>query len=313
MDVHPLYYDLQRYYRGSIDGRKGESWMTCPFCGKEGKHFSFSENGVYFCFFCGAKGRLETLAKKIGLQSNAVYVPPAQPVVRRQPEPPWTKQPIDRYLSHPERYARWQNYKPVSVETIQKFQFGYGSMPILGDRGWFQSKQAWLIVPLYEDGKLVGLRGRNNGEHDGPKWTSAKGTHYVLWNIENVRPGHTMWITENYVDAALLMQKYPQFDACAIGGASTWQDAWVDRVVAAQPKSVIVALDNDLAGQASGAMYAQLAAEWQEKYPNVRVPVPNGPKIANALRRAGVKAFLFEWHDKPPKYDIGQLIEKGEV
>lgn len=307
-----LFIQLHQHFGPSIPvDRKGEVWTDCPFCKRQGKHFSFSERG-YHCFGCGKSGSLRDLAEQERIERQMGYQRPEVIVRRQRPAPAWAAKGIVRYLTSPERYDRWQAYKPISWESIDKYNLGYGKLPFEGDRGWYESKNDWLVVPLFERSELVGLRGRNTGT-EGPKWISATGSRYTLWNIGNARPGHQLWIMENYIDAIMLMERYPEWDAVAIGGASTWQEGWIDKVRAARPSHVVVALDNDLAGQATGAMYDKLAAEWKLERPGVPVPSPNGPKIANMLRAAHVPATLYRWPaEAPAKADIGWKLMQQE-
>lgn len=311
-----LYRELQAHFGILRADQKGENWTTCPFCGKGGKHFSFSASG-YNCFHCGQKGSLWDLAERERVADMTGRPKPVysqqEPKVREAPF--WTKKGIEHTLNHPKRYEAWAAYKPISRASIDKYQLGYGKLWFQRENGeWYQSQCEWLTVPLFSpNGELVGMRGRNTGTQ-GPKWISATGTRYMLWNAANIRDGHVVWITENYVDAIMVMEAYPEYDAVAIGGASTWKNEWSYIVKAKHPFGVIVALDNDLAGQASGAMYEALVSRWQEEHPGLTTPTPNGPKIVHSLRMAGVRAVAHDWKDSPAKYDIGQkLIDTGSL
>lgn len=307
------------HYGNPDHDRRGEYHVDCPFCGKEAMrgqtHFSFSESG-YACFVCGSSGGLLALSKHLQLDNSQFIV-----TIRHQPRPKamqpiarWRLNPdrlIDGYLSHPQRFSAWQQYKPVSRETIERHQFGYGRLPFLDNNGhWYMSRDNWLIVPLFQDGELVGLRGRNLTDQ-GPKWISATGTNYTLWGADNVAPGSVVWICENYVDAAWLMQLHPEWCAVAIGGATTWQAGWAQRLSECKPSKIVVALDNDLAGQATGRTLATLQAQWRVERPGMRIPDPNGPKIANCLIEHGSNAVLFRWpSDTPSKAGIDWVLRK---
>lgn len=323
MELDAIYERLRDVFPGVRPDHKGEIWITCPVCGKEDKHASFSAKGFY-CFHCGARAGLVGLAGMVGLNlEQGTYNPvrsakfaPAPVVERRIP---WQEADraaglLTRYLAAPEREDAWAAYKPLSMATLNRYQFGYGQLPMQDERGWRLSKHNWLIVPLFASGKLVGLRGRNLG-HDGPKWISASGTSYVMWGIEDVRPGDNVVMVENPVDAALLMERYPEYKGVALNGAGTWKQDWTAQLAARRPSAVLVALDNDLAGQATGAMYERLLAEWRAEHadrPNLPAPQPAGPRIANRLRAAGVNAVLFHWpQSAPAKHDIGALILQG--
>ncbi|HXF62311.1 MAG TPA: hypothetical protein VNK95_11885 [Caldilineaceae bacterium] len=136
----------------------------CPFCGKPAKpghnHFGYNETG-YRCFVCGAKGALEQLAGHLRLSTHGyarpTHVPPPEP----KPIARWRQNPaqlLDRYRDHPRRFDAWRRYKALSAQTVSRFDFGLGRLPFQREDGsWYLSRQEWLIVPLYEDGQLVGL------------------------------------------------------------------------------------------------------------------------------------------------------------
>lgn len=290
---------------------------ACPFCGKEPKrgqiHFSYNETG-YRCFVCGAHGGLFTLAEHLRLNPA-----PETRHERLEPRPVqiarWRTNPAEllrRYRTS-DRYAAWRAYKPLTAATVDRFDFGIGRLPFQNDAGeWYLSKSNWLTVSLWEGGTLVGLRGRNRGDR-GPKWISATGTSYTLWGADYVRPGSVTWLCENYVDAAWLMQQHPEWSACAIGGATTWQASWVELLAARRPQVVIVALDNDLPGQATGWLRTRLENEWRVEHPLLEPPAANGPRIANALLAAGVNAVLFDWPAVAPvKAGIDWILQQRE-
>jgi len=312
MSAYPAVYDrLLDHFRTAPD-RDGEVWVTCPACGKERDHFSFSPRGAH-CFKCGYKDSLSGLARRVGLWDDQPrryepYVPPPPKPARRAPWLAEASERLTRYVNHPDLLARWQAYKPISAATVRRFRFGLGKLPMYGKRTdtWYESRDDWLIVPLFEGTKLVALRGRNlTGQ--GPKWISASGSRYALFGLETVEEGDVVWICENYVDAAWLMERYPDMRAVAIGGASNWKDEWAQALAAKQPRLVVVALDFDLAGQAHGKMYERLQAERRaEGLPPIE---PAGPRIANDLLARGLHAHLFRWpEDAPAKADIGWLL-----
>lgn len=298
--------------------RRGWYDCDCPFCGKEAKrgqvHFSYSPDG-YKCFVCGAHGTLRQLADKIRIDGAQAVAETLAQWQRKEREPlplaRWRQNPgelLRRYQAHPHRYRTWRQYKPLSAATIDRHGFGLGRLPFQREDGeWYMSKHDWLIVPLWEAGQLVGLRGRNLGD-SGPKWISAAGSTYTLWGLDYVRPGSVTWLCENYVDAAWLMQERPTDCAVGIGGATTWQASWAQMLAERKPGTVIVALDWDLPGQATGAFRHKLEAEWMQQRGS-KPPEANGPKIANELRRHGLNAVLFQYPDcAPEKADVGWLL-----
>ena len=293
---------IQAILPGRIRGEK--IICDCPFCDDTHKHFAYSKKGWYKCVRCNTHGgNLRKLAEMLRLEIGE-YVPPRS-VERKEPEiARWRLNPwelLRRYKAHPRRITAWQSYKPLTAETIERHRLGYGSLPFQrDDDSWYMSRSQWLIVPLYEDGALVALRGRNTGTR-GPKWISATGSNYALWNVENVTPDSICWLTENYVDAAWLMQEHPDWSAVATGGVTNWRTAWAKQMADRRPALVVVALDNDLVGNGGRAHRKQLIRAWKTAHPGIAVPNANGPIIANDLIHNGLKTRLFRWPDNAPE------------
>ena len=308
--------------------RKGEVWVGCPSCGKDGKHFSFNETTGH-CFACDYSGSLRQIAELLGTADR-----PA-PRVQRPAAPPrpdlWQKQPmrwLERYGAALDRVQRWQAYKPLTLDSIACFRLGVGKLPMWSEarRQWYEWPQRRLIVPLWGNGQIVGFYGRAFDPNDqGPKWLGASGSdksHLFLTGA--LEAGCTLAIVENYVDAILAAQAKPDVVWAAVGGA-TWRDEWTAQIAQACPGQVIVWLDHDLAGNGSRYHHAALVALWragiearraanpelaQRPWPSV--PEPRGPKIANDLLAAGVRASVYAWPKHTPlKADIGWLLSEG--
>ena len=90
-------------------------------------------------------------------------------------------------------------------------------------------------------------------------------------------------------------------------------ETYNDRRRVARPGRVVVWLDHDLAGNGSRYHYAELIALWRAKNPAAQhVPEPRGPRIANDLLAAGVRASVYAWPKHTPlKADIGWLLSEG--
>ncbi len=299
-------YDQVKEALGGKPNKRGWHDVTCPVCGKQPErgqiHFGYRDTGGH-CFVCGWSGSLQDLAELLRLDAGEYVAPihqeqPPKPVAR------WRLNPsrlLTQYHDHPARLQCWQKYKPLSAETIERHGFGLGRLPFQDDNEqWYMSQHEWLTVPIYADGGLAALRGRNL-TNKGAKWISATGSQYALWNVDNVRAGATVWLCENYVDAAWLMQKHPQWDAVSIGGATTWQRRWAHQLAAMRPAQVIVALDNDLPGNGGGAKREQWLAEWETMHHGAKPPDANGIKIVDDLQLSGVSSVLFDWPDNAPQ------------
>lgn len=312
----------------SFDSR-GRAHADCPFCGiPPGYHFylfDMPSGRGYVCWSCGERGGMAALARHLdvtGAMPTTGARKPAQP----RPLPLWEQYPdrwsldawqagLDRTAAM--RYAAWQAYKPLTQATIERAMLAVGPLPFwaeerkIGKRvkpaaHWYWGKQR-LVVPLIQYGQIVGLRGRAYlPDDDGPKWLTATGSRTICYGLEQVRPGCNVIICENHVDALLAEQFEPGIVAIAsTAGASTWR--WTAELAARRPRSVLVWLDHDLAGNGSRYHHRELVAEWERKQcerrlargvatsSNPQPPTPQGPRICNELLEAGIKARLYEW------------------
>lgn len=286
--------------------RKGEVWIDCPSCGKDKKHFSFNERTGH-CFACDYSGSLTQIAALLRIQPDKR----ARPARRAdQPQKPrlWQQRPewhLARYCDALDRVQSWQSYKPLSLESIARWRLGVGTLPSS------RCTHRRLIVPVFANGKVVAFHGRAYLPDDtDAKWLTAGGSSKrMLFNADLLRPGATVVVCENFVDAILAMQAASEVVAVAGGGAS-WQEVWTAQIAASQPKQVLIWLDNDLVGCPNPETYRAFLTDWRIDHPDaIRVPQPNGPKIANALLAVGVKASVYQWPEgTPAKADIGWAL-----
>jgi hypothetical protein len=212
----------------------------------------------------------------------------------------------------------WRKYKPVSEENVIRYRLGYGVLP--GRSDWR------LILPDFdENGNVVALHGRTlskETEVNGRrvlKWDTALGSRKLLYGLHEIRPKSTVILGENYLDRLLVLQASDGlYSTLAAGGARRLNDIEIAAIVSAKPREVVVAYDNDLTGQASGAMYRMLLDRWRNEikertglFPKKdREPV--GPLVANQLNAAGVKAYLMPWPKHAPEAaDLGWLFAQS--
>lgn len=291
--------------------RDGRYHADCPFCAKPQKrgqtHFSFGEQG-YYCWVCGAKGGLAALARHLDIRSDA---PITSRAPKLAPEPRhWQTDArvLETYTSALDTVTRWQAYKPLSLDTIRRARLGVGVLPSS------RSRHRRLILPVFDGGRLVALHGRAYLSDDtDAKWLTAGGSRKdVLYGAERLTPGADVIICENMVDSLLAMDAQPGVVAVAGGGVS-WRDEWTQQIAASRPARVLVWLDNDLVGCPNATTYATLAHQWQQARPGLPLPEPRGPRLANDLLAAGVRARVYTWpRGTPPKADLGYaLMQQG--
>lgn len=290
--------------------RKGEVWIDCPRCGKDRKHFSFSAEHGAHCFSCDYSGSLAQVAELLSIAPDD-RARPARRAVQPQAPRSWQQRPdyyLDRYCGALDRVTCWQAYKPLSLDSIARYRLGVGVLPSS------RCTHRRLILPIFDGGHVVAFHGRAYVEGDTEaKWlTAGGGSKQVLFNADRLQPGATVAIVENFIDAILAMQTYPDVTAVAGGGVG-WRDEWTAQIVASRPRHVLILLDNDLAGFPNAETYAVLSAQWQRERPGKPLPEPRGPKIARALLAAGVRSVRGpNWpRGTPPKHDIGADLMRG--
>jgi hypothetical protein len=310
--------------------RKHERWVLCPFHGdRRVGSFSFSERG-YLCFACGAKGNLRQLAQHLGLDTSApLPILPRRRIEHREPTPivrDWQRDPKAwrRYLPIPEAARLYYRRRGMSDESIACWRLGYGVLP--SSRCRFPR----YILPVFEDGELVALRGRitwdakcpeearcetcphaeSNGgacrcercphnrvshpkEDCGPtrgKWLCAGGSKTVLFGTETLAPGRPVIVTEAPYSAILAVQEAPHLAAVASTAPAHWDESFTRRIVEAEPSWCLVWLDHDEAGE------------------------KNGQRVYEALKRAGLKVRRYRWSaSAAEKCDLADEIASGRL
>lgn len=318
MDSLELFLRVQDHV-GKHETRNGWTDIDCPFCGatstRQDPHFGFSRKG-YNCFVCGAHGNLHHLAQHLRVPGfDGTDLPPIRhraprPQQAPEPEPTWLREAaawLETYEAAPDKCRLWQRYKPLDDSAIERHRFGVGYLP---DMGWAGLR---LTVPLFEEGEIVGFAGRAIPDSRlAPKWLVARGSRRVLWNLDRVRGGeHVLWIVENYVDAALLNQAVPNWDAVATGMARPLRAHEVRALKGKGVRHIIVQYDNDLAGQASGEMKRRLVQQWREEKGFDPPAEGAGDRSARLLERAGFNVCKFVWPQEAPKgADPAWLIEQ---
>lgn len=339
-----LFAALVAHVRGTPD-RKGEVWIACPNCGKEGRHFSFHAAEGAFCFVCGYAPPLAQLADRLGLRDRRPYSPPAPLYKRPRPpkDAPWmerSEQLAERFAAAPDAIECWRTYKPLPASAVQSYQFGVGVFPGLvfkrGER-WEVCNHRRLIIPLRAGGEITGFRCRVI-DCGCTKWISPSGTELPLFNGARLSAGkfqsqtdktrarehllgdchgspvenNVVMIVENPADA-LLAEAQLSYAAVATLGVGIWREEWTQAFADAQPEMTVIAYDHDLPGNGASSEreHRQMVAAWSAQRPGVKPPVPGGVRLANKLLAARVPAARYPWPESTPLgYDVGELLKQ---
>ncbi len=334
-----LFGDLLAHY-GLKPDRRGEAHIDCPSCGKEAKkgqtHFSFSIRGGK-CQVCGYKTSLYALYQSaIGEREvieRPIVPPKPKPVIPLQMSPDWYR---EHYITS-DVVERWQAYKPLTRLQIDGYSLGYGVLPRSA------CKHPRLIVPVFDrDGRILHLRGRHTGCECATKWAVSGGwtmNRLEPFNFDIVRHGYSIiLIVENPIDAimasspankrAMLELLVPQMNqpaasavnrhfshekerypvvALATLSAVYWRDSWAEYLREAD--QIIIMYDNDLPGNGGAKNRNEFIRLWQDGNEDRPIPPAKGIQLANRLRKAHLPATLFDWGDRPRKYDVGDYLK----
>ena len=297
-------------------GEKEERWIDCPNCGTEAEkeHCSYGPRG-WHCFVCGEGGGLKDLSDRLGAQpASEPYRKAARREKKAKHRPFFWQQHAEEVLTaltgHPKVEQHWALYRPFNIETIRAWNLGVGTLPSC------RCKHRRLIYPSYDAaGRVIAFRGRAF-ECDCTKWLQSAGSRVTLWGGLLIKENTTVIVCESPIDAMLAMQETPGIVAVAsTGGAGTWRESWTKWIRDQRPKQVVVWYDNDLPGTPNEVLRYKLAQEWRDKHPQAKkLPVSNGPRVANALRKAGVNAVLYKWPDgAPEKADLSWALMEGLI
>lgn len=219
---------------------------------------------------------------------------------------------IAAFESHPNRVQMWQDYKPIPESTIVKERLGVGVLPMS------YCRHERLILPVYENGILIGLRGRQlackcgkpnkSGDLILDRWLNAKGTKKAIYGLYDIHPGKPLWIVENNADRLLLESTYAEQEWSAVspltGVATVWEPQWIQYVLTVAPSQVIIAFDNDEAGQPNREILRQFYIDNPDRKPGL-----GGQKLRKQFAEYGITARLWAWEKGSPKgADIGSFL-----
>lgn len=179
-----------------------------------------------------------------------------------------------KYITHPDRYSAWQRYKNLSKYIVDKYQLGLGSLPM--------QKHDRLITPLFNADKFLTFRGRALSPKIEPKWIFAKGgvapSEFNLLLAENCEANSIILIVENYIDAILFNELRLTIDGIQLKALPTlstnnWFELWTNDLLALAPLLVVIAYDNDYAG--NGLPQDMLANELTQRVARKHAIDPN--------------------------------------
>lgn len=194
------------------------NWMCqCPF--HEDNHPSMGidlERGIYHCFSCGRKGKIESLYKEftgidIFPKNNRVdaFTKFSRPTFEYQYHIPKRKVIYLNYdrttlvsALQSEECVNYLNKRGISLELAHKANFLYAKDTRINTTRFLDR----LCIPIYEKGNLVSIEGRKiDSNSQGPKVLYPKNTSVnLLYDIDNLDFNSDVFAVEGLMDLFVL-------------------------------------------------------------------------------------------------------------
>lgn len=198
--------------------RGTNNWMCqCPF--HEDNHPSMGidlNRGIYHCFSCGRKGKMESLYKEFtGIdlfpKNNKAdaFTKFSRPTFEYQYHIPKRKViylNYDRTALIPaldnEECINYLNKRGISLELADKAGFMYAKDTRINTTRFIER----MCIPIYEKGNLVSIEGRQiNPENQGPKVLYPKNTSVdLLYDVDNIDFDSDVFAVEGLMDLFVL-------------------------------------------------------------------------------------------------------------
>lgn len=244
-------------------------FVHCPFHTDKTPSLSISINkGIFRCFSCQKGGSIEKLYKEVkgenlykalGIKDDPFDMYAFQkPIVQEQID---FKDSLNHvHLQYNPEDFKSVKYNPIALRYIRKRAISLEVVNEMGmryvEKGRINNSlfEKRLTIPIYENGKLVSIEGRDltgNSLKDKtyPKCKYPKDSSVnTLYDIDNLNKEEPVYAVEGLMDVAV-MRKYPEFkNSTAIFGAGiTPRQVYLIK----QFKKFVLIPDNDGAGERS--------------------------------------------------------------
>lgn len=218
-----------------------EMSFHCPFHkDKTPSLFINFDRGIFNCFSCGRKGSIESLFKELIGSSmyktlGINYTPFSVYARVHQTQPFDVKEEDNTKLKHvylnfdssklgsikdyPEVLEYLQR-RGIKLTTANSMKFRYVKEPLSINTTLFEDR---LLIPIYEDGRLISIEGRKIGElkNTEPKVLYPKNcTVNSLYDIDNLNRDETLYVVEGLMDLAVLRSSLFFKNSSSIFGAN---------------------------------------------------------------------------------------------
>lgn len=185
--------------------RRGQYICDCPFCGKE-KHFYISKaTQMWDCKKCGESGNIYKLLKQL----NKTYLLGGTTIEERESmtsikvwleeqaesdeieleELPVKKLPVGWKISR--KSTPYLLDRGITPEDCERYNIGATDL--------YRKYKNYVIIPIYDDGKIRGFLGRYGAKHvpqDKLRYNNSVGTNFaqLLFGYDEIVKGKTMTV-----------------------------------------------------------------------------------------------------------------------
>lgn len=287
--------------------RQGKGWI-CPRCkngsGEDGDGLRLWRGTRIKCFRCGWGGDILDIAGEVlGLTNifqkleavealtGAGIITPTPP---KQKSPPKKPRDFTAYYEEAHRHVNETSYlaeRALSTEIVERFNLGFVPSFYAGENLW------WAAAIIPNGPNAYTARNTDPTADHGNRY--RKKGEAPVYNAAALYGSKPCFVAEGEIDTLSIIECGGA--AVALGGAADWAKliAQVDQKKPIVP--LLVALDNDAAGQAAGVelMEALAAREIPHKAVNLCRP---GRDINDELK-----------HDKARLADMIKRIETEEI
>ena len=267
--------DLKKLPFEVIIERGDEVMAKCPFHDDNNPSFSANlKKGVYYCFACGAKGRISEfgLEKERDItfddfQDLGLLLTPDDSAIEQVFPLPKEYRPID---SHSDRYMAYLHNRGIISKVIEKFHIGYCNDGDYAGRIVVPMKYGFCARSIYSEKIGFLMYGKQFRKYLFPLGLPKS---FMIFNCD--RKVNTLIITEGVFDVLKLASLGFNNTVAILGSRlSPWQTHLICETGA---REIFVMLDSDEAGNTG---MQEIVMELVSKFSNiyiVRLPSEKDP------------------------------------
>lgn len=280
-------------------GTKAEGHIHCFSCDFDGDIFDYiaQRDGVQ----AGTKENFNRVYELMGVTVDEYEKPKQEQKQPEQEEKPVQADYTNKYRAWAENIEQCEYLKQrgISLDIARKFWLGYGEIYFIG----LEKKEKALIIPLSKNA----YSGRNTNKATEQEQRYQKKGQATLFNGKALEQGNGyVIVTEGEIDALSIIQAGG--NAIALGSTANL-DLLIAGLKKSNVKGVILALDNDEAGQRATQDYFVKLKENKLNVPSYALNLYNACKDANELLLKSPKALeqnIKRAIDNPVKYEYEQ-------